>query len=216
MITHLFSEATRKQYEEATGGGPADQPRPTIVAGDEEFIVDLSGLGDPEQRFGASIAEAVQDTEDELRQFLALHHFLDDNPRVKKHVVNVHRLVKILLQEPGAAWPVERQRQLVSWLIFCHRWRWLAKELLEQAATYARQPDTLDVWRSAHQGELADRELEEFIEVVETPFPGDELGDDGFLRQAMIISRMATAGTHGEDTEKESWRSAIALAGSLC
>jgi hypothetical protein len=87
------------------------------------------------------MVEEVVDTADELEAFRDHQRFLEDNPREIKRLVNVHRLVKILLQQGGISWPVERQRKLVKWLIFCSRWPQLVDDVLEHAA---KSPDAGD------------------------------------------------------------------------
>ena len=48
------------------------------------------------------ILREVQDTKEELEALEATRHLLHDNPRELKRLVNVHRLVKILLQRAEA------------------------------------------------------------------------------------------------------------------
>lgn len=69
---------------------------------------------------------------------------MEDNPREIKRLVNVHRLVKIILQREGITWPAERQRKLVKWLIFCARWPELIDDLLAEAKNYLAAPSPLN------------------------------------------------------------------------
>ncbi len=48
------------------------------------------------------VLREVQDTKEELEALDASRDLLNDNPRELKRLVNVHRLVKILLQRPEA------------------------------------------------------------------------------------------------------------------
>ena len=68
--------------------------------------------------------EEVEDTAVELKTFREYQTFIEDNPRETKRLVNIHRLIKIILQlkYPDVPWPEERQSNLVRWLIFCTNW----------------------------------------------------------------------------------------------
>jgi KAP-like P-loop domain-containing protein len=72
----------------------------------------------------------VEDTADELQAFQDYSDFLEDNPREVKRLINIHRLIKILLQKQKTSWSSERQRKLVKWLIFCERWPHLVDDVL--------------------------------------------------------------------------------------
>lgn len=73
----------------------------------------------------------AEDTADELQAFQDYSDFLDDNPREIKRLINIHRLIKILLQKQNTSWSSGRQRKLVKWLIFCERWPHLVDDVLE-------------------------------------------------------------------------------------
>ncbi|HWM25132.1 MAG TPA: P-loop NTPase fold protein [Chthoniobacterales bacterium] len=73
----------------------------------------------------------AEDTADELRAFRDYCNYLDDNPREIKRLINIHRLIKILVQKQHTSWPGERQRKFVKWLIFCDRWPDLIDDALE-------------------------------------------------------------------------------------
>ena len=189
LISRLFSEKARADYEAAQEeqGEEIDQQPEEAAVG---FSINPNALGYLEADSSSTVSVSVRDTVHELRAFLALHRYLDDNPRVKKHVVNIHRLVKILLQEPGIGWPVARQQQLVIWLIFCHCWPKYAVHILEQSAAHAGQSNVLGHW--FRESGIDNQEIREFIDTAESPLPGDAFGEGGFLRQAMELSRMAT------------------------
>lgn len=74
----------------------------------------------------------AEDTADELQTFRDYSDFLDDNPREIKRLINIHRLIKILLQKHDTSWPGERQRKLVKWLIFCDTWPELVDDIVDK------------------------------------------------------------------------------------
>ncbi len=90
--------------------------------------------------------EQVTDTPAELQAFKDFSEFIEDNARETKRLVNVHRLVKILLQEANQGWSQERQRRLVRWLVFCSAWPALIDEALRHAKA---NPDAADIFVEA-------------------------------------------------------------------
>ena len=194
LIEKLFSETTQNAYrargEDGRDGDDDDEPDPEPERENQGFRVDLESLGYLDEEIGATVSVTVQDTEHELRSFLELHRFLGDNPRVKKHVINIHRLVKILLQEPGITWPIERQRQLVVWLIFCHCWPRNAQQILDLSDELKDSPDVLKAWRELSGTD--DAAIDDFIGTAKQDLPGQCFVAGGVLRQAMELSRMAT------------------------
>jgi hypothetical protein len=119
------STAGTKEETPQTQGQSAESVPPPPAAGALRY--DLSHAS------GVSIqVEDVEDTADELQ---ALHDhvgFLDDNPRQIKRLINLHRLIKILLQKPNTSWSKERQRKLVKWLVFCEVWPYLVDDILAE------------------------------------------------------------------------------------
>jgi len=91
--------------------------------------------------------EAAEDTAAELMAYKDFGRFLEDNPRELKRLVNVHRLVKILIQlnRPSMVWSQSMQRKLVKWLIFCARWPELIDDVLRQARGQKGKVDCLDL-----------------------------------------------------------------------
>src|ERR1043166_6034725 len=88
-----------------------------------------------------TVPKEVEDTADELDAFRDYSDYLNDNPREIKRLINVHRLIKILLQKPNTPpWSGERQRKLVKWLIFCDRWPHLVDDVLD-----LRPPEPADI-----------------------------------------------------------------------
>ena len=75
----------------------------------------------------------VEDTADELEAFIKHDEYIADNAREVKRLVNVHRLVKILLQRAGVIWTPEQQRKLIKWLVFCTKWPDLIGEMFRIA-----------------------------------------------------------------------------------
>ncbi|MEO6046798.1 MAG: hypothetical protein ABIQ57_04940, partial [Candidatus Kapaibacterium sp.] len=67
------------------------------------------------------------------------------NPREIKRLVNVHRLVKILLQRTDTSSSVRRQRLLTKWLIFCSRWPDLVDDILQHAKENPEAGDSLSM-----------------------------------------------------------------------
>ena len=110
----------------------------------------------------------MEDTKDELEALHAAQELLRDNPRELKRLVNVHRLVKILLQRPDAPPTPELQRKLVAWLVFCAAQPGQVDDLLARAA---EQPDEDCV-----------------VTVGAERLSGHDLAPDGMLARAARIS----------------------------
>lgn len=72
----------------------------------------------------------TEDTSHELKAFSDYCDFIDDNPREMKRLVNIHRLIKILVQKPNEPLDADRQKKLVKWLIFCDTWPHLVGNVL--------------------------------------------------------------------------------------
>jgi hypothetical protein len=76
-----------------------------------------------------------------LQAFIDFRQFCADNPRELKRLVNVHRLVKILLQRPDAPMPEPVRRKLVKWLVFCATWPDLVDDVLRYAEQHPDSPN---------------------------------------------------------------------------
>jgi hypothetical protein len=116
FVSQLFSPTAQRAYrteteepDDAVDEAPAAEHDGTPFSFDPAAIVPPRVL----------ILREVQDTKEELEALHAARELLNDNPRELKRLVNVHRLVKILLQRPEAPPTPELQRELVSWLVFC-------------------------------------------------------------------------------------------------
>ncbi len=143
LVSTLFSAAARHELEQQSSQNEhADNPQTnqgeTVTDGFLPF--DLMLLQKPIRQE----LKEVEDTAEELAAFGDYQEFLEDNPREIKRLVNVHRLVKIILQREGISWPAERQRKLIKWLIFCARWPELLDDLLTEAKTDLAAPNPLD------------------------------------------------------------------------
>jgi hypothetical protein len=140
FVSQLFSPAAQREFrqaEEALHQPAAEPPPPDDGDGDREgtpFSFDPAALASPHVR----VLREVQDTKEELEALHASRDLLHDNPRELKRLVNVHRLVKILLQRPDAPPTPEQQRKLVAWLVFCAA---SPAEVDEVLAKAAGQPD---------------------------------------------------------------------------
>jgi hypothetical protein len=122
LTSSLFSQRSRDALQQRSAGTtngtspPRDQPDGDRMPTTAALPFDMNTI------HRAVAIEDVMDTADELAAFHDFQEFLSDNPREIKRLVNVHRLVKILMQSPTDTWPVERQQQLVKWVIFCSLW----------------------------------------------------------------------------------------------
>jgi hypothetical protein len=129
LVGTLFSASARHELEQQIAQEEKADERGANVGettADGALPFDLTRL----QKSMRQELKEVEDTAEELAAFGDYQEFLEDNPREIKRLVNVHRLVKIILQREGIAWPTERQRKLVKWLIFCARWPELLDDLL--------------------------------------------------------------------------------------
>lgn len=129
LVTTLFSARAQEGFKGRLGmGQPPGASGETIPLGvaTEPWLFDLSHV----QELAAPEPEPVEDTPDELMAYQDYREFLEDNPREIKRLVNIHRLVKILVQRRDTSWPAERQRKLIKWLIFCTRWPDLIDDVL--------------------------------------------------------------------------------------
>lgn len=128
-----FELRRTREHDGATAGAPGTDP-PDAGAAPDPATVDAAGTPyDMRMLLPVAIVEELEDTPDELDAFNDFRAYLMDNPRELKRLVNAHRLVKILLQNDGTAWPPTRQRQLVKWLIFCSTWPDLVDDVLAES-----------------------------------------------------------------------------------
>jgi hypothetical protein len=143
FVSTLFSAGARRDLEQrlAAESKPDAQQKPEAAdAADGAWPFDLALVQKPVHQ----LMEEVEDTAEELAAFRDYQAFLEDNPREMKRLVNVHRLVKILLQRPDSSWPAHRQRKLVKWVIFCSNWSDLIDDVFAQARNTPEAANCLD------------------------------------------------------------------------
>ncbi|MDZ7344754.1 MAG: KAP family NTPase [candidate division KSB1 bacterium] len=143
FVSTLFSAEARRDLEQrlaAVSKPEQSQQAESAEAVDGAWPFDLALVQKPVSQ----LMKEVEDTAEELAAFRDYQAFLEDNPREMKRLVNVHRLVKILLQRPEMAWPPLRQRKLVKWVIFCSNWSELIDDVFAQARTTPDAVNCLD------------------------------------------------------------------------
>lgn len=126
----LFSATARLELltrTSADDGKDRDKPE-SSASEDGSLHYDLAGL----LKIVPVQLKEAEDTADELQTFVDYSDFLDDNPREIKRLINIHRLIKILVQKHDTSWPGQRQRKLVKWLIFCDTWPDLVDDILDK------------------------------------------------------------------------------------
>ncbi|HKJ66432.1 MAG TPA: P-loop NTPase fold protein [bacterium] len=192
LVRHLFSpDAQRafqqhednKKIEEVIASSPPEEEM------EETLHYDLSVL----RELSIQELEPVEDTVAELEAYGDYQKFLDDNPREVKRLVNVHRLVKILLQmrHSNVVWSEHQQRKLVKWLIFCARWPDLIDDVLRFAQEQKNSPNCL----ADLAGTLPDDIRDQLREYAHPADPGDiisaqDLQPDGHFHLAAYFSHL--------------------------
>ena len=128
LVRHLFSPAARNSSPFAGSGEAGETPGPSAArdptAGGLSF--DRSAVREPV----VQVLREVEDSPEELADFLEFHSYVGDNPRDLVRLVNVYRLAKLLLQRPEISATGESQRKLIKWLTFCARWPSLINAVL--------------------------------------------------------------------------------------
>jgi hypothetical protein len=115
FVSQLFSPSAQREYQreeeddKTTSEPPPDDDGMPTLSFDPALVV-------PPR---VQILREVQDTKEELEALHASRDLLHDNPRELKRLVNVHRLVKILVDRSDAPPTPDQQRKLVAWLVFC-------------------------------------------------------------------------------------------------
>jgi hypothetical protein len=177
FIAELFSEAARQGVSRA-------EPTTAPARGDDRALAwDRRALLPPV----VQQEKPVADTPIELQAFFDFQPYLKDNPRELKRLVNVHRFVKIVLQQEGRPPSPEIQRKLVKWLVFCDRW----PDLVDDVLAYARE-------RSASADCLIDalgsgnKDIAGFAACAarKDVLTAEDLAPDGSLAEAAKISRL--------------------------
>ena len=137
----LFSPAARAELrsrQDPLRGGTDNTSLGTTGVSDGTLHYDLSQV----LKIVPSQLKEAEDTADELQAFEDYSDYLDDNPREIKRRINIHRLIKLLLQKQ---WSSERQRKLVKWLMFCDTWPHLVDDILDQPPSVPSQNRLADL-----------------------------------------------------------------------
>lgn len=119
----------------------------------------------------------VLDTPHELAAFREYQGCLDDNPREIKRAVNIHRLMKLMMQKhglSGGGWTIQRQRQLVRWVLFCTCWPELVGHSLRLAGQGDSDEDVLKRCTDEHASVVKDPQRRERLTAIVAQ-DGDEL-----------------------------------------
>jgi hypothetical protein len=150
-LSTLFSLSSRLELAArvTTNGSQAeaqtDGPIPTTAVG--ELSYDLSQL----LKIVPVQVKETEDTSHELQTFSDYCDFIDDNPREMKRLINIHRLIKILVQNPNTSLETDRQKKLVKWLIFCDTWPQLVGHILNGPGKTGSQNCLLDLAKSLQE-----------------------------------------------------------------
>jgi hypothetical protein len=167
FVSQLFSPTAQREFRtEETEDRADDGVLPKVDGEATPFSFDPAAVVPPRVR----VLREVQDTKEELEALEASRHLLHDNPRELKRLVNVHRLVKILLQRPDAPPTAEQQRKLMAWMVFCAASPGEVDDLLEQATA------------------RADEEV--LVTVGDERLTAHDLAPDGTLARAARISML--------------------------
>jgi hypothetical protein len=181
-VRTLFSTQTRQAFDgqrqrsrlELLSQGNESVPASGAWRFDMQLVQDLV----------ASSWQEVLDTVDELQAFENVRQYLKDNPREIKRIVNVHRLVKILLQGAESNWPPERQRKLVKWLVFCANWPFLIDDLIAELPKMPADCNCLrEFYDKLEVDENHNREVAALLDFAEKPetLSAADLDDDFIL-----------------------------------
>lgn len=192
LIADLFSIEARRglvlaQRSGGAGFGQSSHDSQGQTARHGAFGYDLSVLARPQ----VLLMQEVQDTLEELRVFEDLRDFIVDNPREIKRLVNVHRLVKILLQRPESPFEITTQRKLVVWLIFCARWPLKVGQVLQEARTCPPKENPFLGLTEESSYEDA-QSVRSFCDLVDKDgaLLAEDLRPGSILMQAALISQM--------------------------
>jgi hypothetical protein len=189
FLKNLFSKPAQTALE--TSGREETETQTDAAAGGA-FAYDLGTLTAPV----VQVLREVEDTPDELQAFLDFRRFCADNPRELKRLVNVHRLVKILLQRPDAPLPEESRRKLVKWLVFCAAWPDLVDDALRVARDDPKRSDPLAAF-SDRIGKFAGHVDERDVLNAEDLAPGGLLALAASLTNLVLPDALPLADAEG-------------------
>lgn len=117
--------------------------RDLMLSYNKSLILDL-----PSEHTPHYIDIATRDTRSEIQAFLDYGHCIENNPREIKRIINIHRLMKLLLQSrgtPDGGWTEKRQIQLVRWVLFCVGWHNYASDLMNDRLHISTDEDVIDI-----------------------------------------------------------------------
>ncbi len=195
-VVELFSPEARREFSIAQQRTPSEQ-------GENEQGQRLSGFSsawagpwsydfNEIRLIKETIVHEVEDTADELIAFAGLKEFIDENPREIKRLVNVHRLIKILVQRSADPPTPARQRKLVVWLVFCAN----CGDLIDDAFALARDTpscrDVLSLLIAPVDAYPTQTWLTKFARTAAEigPLTASDLAAGSLLAEAARISRM--------------------------
>jgi hypothetical protein len=165
-VSTLFSSEARLGLASRTNGQISVAQQEQIAPGSP-----ASGLAynlDNVLRIVPIVKKEAEDTADELQAFRDYSDYLNDNPREIKRLINIHRLIKILVQKPNTSWSGERQRKLVKWLIFCDCWPHLVDDVLDKKNT----PESVDILSDLANSLAMDEKNDKSTGRARVPFKG--------------------------------------------
>jgi hypothetical protein len=189
FVSQLFSPTAQREFRAGRDGAqqPDGAPPPEHDGARMPFAWSPAAVVPPR----VQVLRVVQDTKEELNALQKFEEFLRDNPRELKRLVNVHRLVKILVQRPDVSPTTEHQRKLVAWLVFCARWPALVDDVLACAAANSDEADCVATVQAAQEGTQTGTELKRFAAQLDgDTLSARDLAGDGALATAARISQL--------------------------
>lgn len=191
LVTSLFSQASinelnKRTDEKPEGGEPShsDISQLSLIVNRALLVEDDTQI---EKQQVDIREELVEDTPYELAAFYDYQECLEDNPREIKRAINVHRLMKFMIQKHGVkigGWTEQRQRQLVRWVLFCICWPELVVYALSEAEKKQADGDVLKLCVDKHGGKIKSTQRWQRLSHIEAK-NGDNLLpadiDDAFI-----------------------------------
>ncbi|MBE9472627.1 MAG: hypothetical protein IMY75_11030 [Chloroflexi bacterium] len=178
LLNALFSkESVNGLMTDPAEQGKSSGPPPETESRLLSLRVDLSLLREADAPLLAH-EEMVLDTPYELAAFRDYQDCLDDNPREIKRAVNIHRLMKLMMQKhglSGGGWTIQRQRQLVRWVLFCTCWPELVGHALRLAEKGDSDEDVLKRCTDEKASVVRDPQRRERLKAIGVHQDGDEL-----------------------------------------
>jgi hypothetical protein len=149
--------------------------------------------------------ELVEDTPQELAAFYDYQGCLEDNPREIKRAINVHRLMKFMMQKHGVKgeWTEKRQRQFVRWVLFCICWPELVGYALREARKKQTDGDVLKLCVDKYEIEVKSGQRRQRLSHIKAKNRDDLLSAD--IDEAFIFvafSTLLVEDVNDKDSEK--------------